>query len=91
MIMLGILGSGYPALEAFVEAGTAATISFSGQLVSAGVMFLVGFIPGYVISLLLKSVGMLRIPDAVQVQGLDIVKVPAQAFPEGMSSSDSDN
>jgi hypothetical protein len=57
---------------------------------SAVVMFLAGFVPGYLVSLLLKSVGMLRVPDAVQVKGLDPVKVPAQAFPEGMSSSESE-
>ena len=57
---------------------------------SAGVMFLMGFVPGYLVSLLLKSVGMLRVPDAVQVLGLDTVKVPAQAFPEGMNSPESE-
>jgi hypothetical protein len=53
-------------------------------------MVLVGFIPGYLVALLLKSVGMLRVPDASQVLGLDVVKVPAQAFPEGMNSPESD-
>ena len=89
MVVLGILASGYPALGAFAPED-AATISFTGQLMSAVVMFLAGFVPGYVVSLLLKSVGMLRVPDAVQVKGLDPVKVPAQAFPEGMSSSESE-
>jgi ammonia channel protein AmtB len=89
MVVLGILASGYPALGAFAPED-AATISFTGQLVSAVVMFLAGFVPGYLVSLLLKSVGMLRVPDAVQVKGLDPVKVPAQAFPEGMSSSESE-
>jgi ammonia channel protein AmtB len=89
MVILGVLASGYPALGAFAPED-AATISFSGQLMSAGVMFLMGFVPGYVVSLLLKSVGMLRVPDAVQIKGLDVVKVPAQAFPESMSSPDSE-
>ena len=53
MVMLGVLASGYPALGAFAPED-AATISFMGQLMSAGVMFLMGFVPGYVVSLLLK-------------------------------------
>ena len=89
MVILGAVASGYPALGAFAPED-AATISFTGQVVSAGVMFLVGFIPGYLVALLLKSVGMLRVPDASQVLGLDVVKVPAQAFPEGMNSPESD-
>jgi len=34
---------------------------------------------------------MLRIPDEVQIKGLDVVKVPARAYPESMVSSDSDS
>jgi len=93
MVMLGILAGGYPGLFAFVaeeDLAAVQTISFSGQVVGAIVMFLVGFIPGYLVSLLLKKVGMLRVPDAAQVLGLDVVKVPAQAFPEGMNSPESE-
>jgi len=39
----------------------------------------------------LNAAGMLRVPDAVQIKGLDAVKVPAQAFPEGMTSPESDD
>ena len=34
---------------------------------------------------------MLRIPDAVQERGLDAVKVPAQAYPQGMASPESES
>ena len=34
---------------------------------------------------------MLRIPDDVQIRGLDAVKVPAQAYPESMVSTESDS
>ena len=53
-------------------------------------MFLLGFVPGYIVATVLKAAGMLRVPDAVQIKGLDPVKVPAQAFPESMASPESE-
>jgi hypothetical protein len=32
-------------------------------------------------------VGMLRVPEAAEIAGLDTVKVPAQAYPEGIAAS----
>ena len=89
LLVLGILGSGIPGLGAFAPEDTVA-ISFFGQLVGAVVMFLLGFVPGYVVSWIVDKAGMLRIPDAVQEKGLDAVKVPAQAYPESMVSAESD-
>jgi ammonia channel protein AmtB len=40
-----------------------------------------------VASLILKMVGMLRVPEAAEIAGLDTVKVPAQAYPEGIAAS----
>ena len=90
LLVLGILGSGVPGLGAFAPEDTVA-ISFFGQLVGAVVMFLLGFVPGYVVSWIVDKAGMLRIPDAVQEKGLDAVKVPAQAYPESMVSAESDS
>ena len=90
LLVLGILGSGIPGLGAFAPEDTVA-ISFFGQLVGAVVMFLLGFVPGYVVSWIVDKAGMLRIPDAVQEKGLDSVKVPAQAYPESMVSAESDS
>ena len=90
LLVLGILGSGVPGLGAFAPEDTVA-ISFFGQLVGAVVMFLLGFVPGYVVSWIVDKAGMLRIPDAVQEKGLDSVKVPAQAYPESMVSAESDS
>ena len=43
-----------------------------GQLIGAVIMFFVlGFIPGYVLSWILKKVGLLRIPREVELAGLD--------------------
>ena len=83
MLMLGIVASGYP--SAFGE-GVALT-SFTGQLVSAIVFIAIGLSTGYVSSLILKMAGMLRVPEVVERAGLDTVKVPAQAYPEGIAVS----
>jgi len=89
VVVLGIFGSGMPGLGAFAPEGTVA-ISIWGQFVGAVVMFLLGFVPGYIVSWLVHKAGMLRVPEAVQIKGLDPVKVPAQAYPEAMVSSDTD-
>jgi ammonia channel protein AmtB len=83
LLMLGVTASGYPAL---LDEG-APTISFMGQLVGAVVFVALGFITGYVPSLILKMLGMLRVPAAVEELGLDTVKVPSQAYPEGIPAS----
>ena len=41
-----------------------------------------GFIPGYVVSYLLKSIGFLRVPKEVEEAGLDLTEIPSQAYPE---------
>ena len=89
VVVLGIFGSGMPGLGAFAPEGTVA-ISLWGQVVGAVVMFLLGFVPGYVVSWLVHKAGMLRVPEAVQIKGLDPVKCPAQAYPEAMISSESE-
>ena len=83
MLLLGIFASGYP--TALGEG--VATVSFVGQLVGAVVFIAIGLITGYVVSLLLKMLGMLRVPEAAEIVGLDTVKVPAQAYPEGIPAS----
>ena len=83
MVVFGLFASGFPAL--FIE--NAPTISILGQLVSAIVCSLCGFIPGYLISLGLSGLGMLRTPEAAELAGLDATKIPAQAYPEGIPAS----
>jgi len=90
VMMLGIIGSGVPGLGAFAPDDTVA-ISIWGQFVGSIVMFLLGFVPGYIVSWLVHKAGMLRIPDSVQERGLDAVKVPARAYPEGMTSPESES
>jgi len=83
VIMLGVFGSGYPALA--IE--NAPVITLYGQIIGAVVFFLLGFVPGWVFALILKKMGMLRVPAAAEEAGLDTVKVPAQGYPEGIAPS----
>ena len=88
VIAVGIFASGYPALSG--DAGVA-TISFVGQLIGMIVMFLIGFVPGYVVSWILNQLNFLRVDEEDEKAGLDPTKVPAQAYPEGIPSSPSNN
>jgi ammonia channel protein AmtB len=81
VLAVGIFAAGYPAIPG---EGVAMT-NFMGQLIGAVVMVLCGLVPGYVLSLIMKSMGVLRVPESAEVAGLDITKVPSKAYPEGMS------
>ena len=52
-----------------------ALISPWGQFIGAVIMFgLLGFLPGWVVAGILKSMGKLRIPAAVEIAGLDLAE-----------------
>ena len=87
LIMLGVWGSGYPALDAFVEEGAAPKITLYGQIIGAAVFFLVGFVPGWIVSKILSLLGLLRVSPEAEEAGLDMTKVPSQAYPEGIPQS----
>jgi len=74
VLMVGIFATGYPNMD-----GAPAT-SFIGQLVGAGVCVLLGFVPGYLGSLIFKVFGLLRVPDNAQGIGLDTAEVPIKAY-----------
>ncbi|MCI3921004.1 hypothetical protein MO973_12240 [Paenibacillus sp. TRM 82003] len=77
VVAVGLFASGYPNV-----AGP--SISLGGQLIGALVMAALGFIPGYGVSWLLKKANALRIPPEIEMLGLDIVEMPASAYPEGI-------
>jgi len=85
VVMLGVFASGWPALQG--AAGEVPTISLYGQIVGAVVFGLLGFVPGYAVSWILKKANMLRIPEAAELAGMDTVKVPIQGYPEGIPAS----
>lgn len=75
LIACGIFASGYPNAE-----GPA--ISFLGQVQSVIVFLLLGLVPGYVLSYVLKVAGLLRCSAEAERAGLDIAEVPVKAYPE---------
>ena len=80
VMAVGIFGGGYPGAEGIPATG------FLGQLVGCVVMFLLGFVPGYLISLVLKVTGLLRVDAEAEQRGLDMTELPVQPYPEGMPS-----
>ncbi len=84
VVSVGIFASGYE-----VGGGNTVATSFIGQVIGAVVMFLCGFVPGYIVSLIMKMCGWLRVPEAAELAGLDTTKVPVSAYPEGIPPSSS--
>lgn len=76
IVACGIFASGYP------SAVGGPAISFLGQFASMIVYLLLGFIPGYALSWVLKSFGILRSSKEAEIAGLDLAEVPATAYPE---------
>ena len=74
MLAVGLFASGFPA------AGDIPASNLMGQIVGIIVMALTGFVPGYVISLVMKSAGWLRVPDHVQKAGIDKSELGLQAY-----------
>jgi ammonia channel protein AmtB len=50
-----------------------------GQAVGCIVMFLVGFVPGYGVSFIMKMMNWLRVPDHVQEAGIDKAELGLRA------------
>jgi ammonia channel protein AmtB len=71
LVIAGFMLWGHPATAGYIE--NTAVITPWGQFAGAVIMFVVlGFIPAYVVANILKAMGMLRIPAAVELVGLDI-------------------
>ena len=68
VVIAGFVLWGYPSspFEGY------AAINPLGQIAGAIIMFgVLGFLPGWIIALILKGCGILRIPEAVEIAGLD--------------------
>lgn len=76
-ILPGIFAVGYIA-----QPGQA-PINLMGQIGGVAICaILLGFLPGYVASYLLKVCGLLRVPADVEITGLDIAEMGVEAYPE---------
>ena len=73
VVAVGVFSAGYPNVGG-------PPISLSGQLIGAGVLAVLGFVPGYAVSAVLKKLGALRVGSEVEIRGLDPVEVPAVAY-----------
>jgi Amt family ammonium transporter len=74
MLAVGLFASGFPA------AGDIPPSNLMGQIVGIITMALTGFVPGYVISLIMKMAGWLRVPDHIQEAGIDKAELGLQAY-----------
>jgi len=71
LVIAGFMLWGHPATAGYIE--DVAYITPWGQFLGAIIMFVVlGFIPAYVVANIMKAMGVLRIPEAVELVGLDM-------------------
>ncbi len=76
-ILPGIFAAGYIA-----QAGQA-PINLMGQIGGTAICAIVlGFIPGYAVSWVLKKLNLLRVPPVVEAEGLDFKELGVHAYPE---------
>jgi Amt family ammonium transporter len=85
VILVGVFAGGTPNVSGNPE------ISLYGQTLSAVIMALVGFIPGYGLSLLLKKFNSLRVPPEAEVLGIDEVEMLAKPYPEASTPASTES
>jgi Amt family ammonium transporter len=76
MFWVGVFAAGYPTGLNNVES------SIGGQLIGMATFLPLGFLSGYIASLILKRLGVLRVPATVELEGLDLVEYGTLVYPE---------
>ena len=76
IFLVGIFAGGYPTGVNNIP------VSFGGQLMGFMAFLPLAFLPGYVISWILKRFNLLRVPPEVELEGLDLAEFQADFFPE---------
>jgi ammonia channel protein AmtB len=76
VFLVGIFAGGYPTGINQVES------SMGGQLMGMLAFFPLAFLPGYVVSWILKKLNLLRVPPEVELEGLDLAEFGQDFFPE---------
>jgi Amt family ammonium transporter len=76
VLLVGIFAGGYPTGINQVES------SFGGQLMGMLAFLPLAFLPGYVVSWILKKLNLLRVPAEVELEGLDLAEFGQDFFPE---------
>jgi ammonium transporter, Amt family len=74
---VGVMATGYP------QGDGIPTTNFFAQLVGTFVCtVLLGFLPGYGCSFILKKLNLLRVPEQEEIEGLDLGDFGLEAYPE---------
>ena len=76
VFLVGIFAGGFPTGLNNIET------SFGGQLMGMLAFFPLAFLPGYIVSWILKKLNLLRVPPEVELEGLDIAEFQQDFFPE---------
>jgi ammonia channel protein AmtB len=76
MLWVGIFAAGYPTGLNNVES------SIGGQLMGMATFLPLGFLSGWVASYALRKMNLLRVPAAVELEGLDLVEYGTLVYPE---------
>jgi Amt family ammonium transporter len=76
MLWVGVFAAGYPTGLNNVES------SIGGQLMGMATFLPLGFLSGYVASLILKKMNLLRVPPEVEIEGLDLAEYETDFYPE---------
>src|ERR687891_794323 len=76
VLLVGIFAGGYPTGVNNIES------SFGGQLMGMLAFLPLAFLPGYVVSWILKKLNLLRVPAEVELEGLDLAEFGQDFFPE---------
>jgi ammonia channel protein AmtB len=77
MLWVGVFAAGYPTGLNNVDS------SIGGQLIGMATFLPLGFLSGWVASLVLKKLNLLRVPPEVELMGLDVAEYePNLYFPE---------
>jgi ammonium transporter, Amt family len=76
VLLVGVFAGGFPTGVNNIP------VSFGGQLVGVLVLFPLAFLPGYVLSWILKKLNLLRAPPEVELAGLDVAEFQRDVYPE---------
>jgi len=76
VFLVGIFAGGYPTGVNNIES------SFGGQLMGMMAFLPLAFLPGYVVSWILKKLNLLRVPAEVELEGLDLAEFGQDFYPE---------
>ncbi|HUG63605.1 MAG TPA: hypothetical protein VMK83_00145 [Gaiellaceae bacterium] len=76
VLLVGIFAGGYPTGINNIES------SLGGQLMGMMAFLPLAFLPGYLVSWILKRMNLLRVPPEVELEGLDLAEFGMDFYPE---------